>query len=112
MVATNLRGKIEADYFEGCNCDSICPRIFKGDPDEGYCNITAAWHIQKGNYDNNVKLDGLNVAALCHTAGNMITGSKWNAAVYIHERGSKEQNDSLVKNFSGQGGGFFAAVAN
>jgi hypothetical protein len=112
MVATNLKWKIEGDYFEGCNCDSICPCIFKGDPDEGYCNITAAWHIQKGNYDNNVNLDGLNVAALFHTPGNMITGPKWNAALYIDERASKEQNDSLVKIFSGQAGGFFAAVAN
>jgi hypothetical protein len=29
------------DYFEGCNCKSICPSIFKEDPDEGYCNVTA-----------------------------------------------------------------------
>ena len=59
MVATSIKWKIEGDYFEGCNCDSICPCIFKGDPDEDYCNITAAWHIQKGTFDNNVNLDGL-----------------------------------------------------
>ena len=29
--------KLEGDYFEGCNCDLICPCIFKGDPDESYC---------------------------------------------------------------------------
>ena len=112
MGATNIKWKIEGDYFEGCNCDSICPCIFKGDPDEGYCNITAAWHIQTGNYDNNVNLDDLNVVALFHTPGNMITGPKWNAALYIDERASKEQNDSIVMIFSGQAGGFFAAVSN
>lgn len=112
MVATNIKWKVEGDYFEGCNCDSICPCIFKGDPDEGYCNITAAWHIQKGIYDHNIALDELNVVALFHTPGNMITGPKWSVALYVDERASKEQNDSLVKIFSGQAGGFFAAVTN
>ncbi|MGN6560909.1 MAG: DUF1326 domain-containing protein [Candidatus Nitrosocosmicus sp.] len=112
MVATNIKWKVEGDYFEGCNCDSICPCIFKGDPDEGYCNITAAWHIQKGTYDNTIVLDELNVVALFHTPGNMITGPKWSAALYVDERASKEQNDSLIKIFSGQAGGFFAAVTN
>ncbi|MFL6405881.1 MAG: DUF1326 domain-containing protein [Nitrososphaeraceae archaeon] len=50
--------KLEGDYFEGCNCDSICPCIFKGDPNEGNCNLTSAWHIQNGNYDK-INVDGL-----------------------------------------------------
>jgi len=74
--------KPEGDYFEECNCKLICPCIFKEDPDEGYCNLTAAWHIQKGNYDK-VNLDGLNVVALFHAPGNMLTGPKWKAAFYI-----------------------------
>jgi hypothetical protein len=64
--------KLEGDYFEECNCKLICPCIFKDNPDEGYCNLTAAWHIQKGNYDK-VNLDGLNVVALFHAPGNMLT---------------------------------------
>lgn len=32
--------KLEGDYFEGCNCDIVCPRIFLGDPDEGDCHVT------------------------------------------------------------------------
>jgi hypothetical protein len=112
MTASNTKWKIEGDYFEGCNCDSICPCIFKADPDEGYCNVTAAWHIQKGIYDNKVNLDGLNVVALFHTPGNMLTGPKWDAALYIDEGANKEQNNSLVSIFSGQAGGFFAALSN
>ncbi len=110
---TNTNWKLEGDYFEGCNCDSICPCIFKGDPDEGYCNVTAAWHIQKGNYDDNkINLDGLNVVALFHAPGNMLTGPKWNSALYIDETASKEQTDSLTTIYSGQAGGFFAAASN
>ena len=43
--------KLQGDYFEGCNCDSMCPCIFLLDPDKGYCNATVAWHIEKGHYD-------------------------------------------------------------
>jgi hypothetical protein len=102
--------KLEGDYFEGCNCDSICPCIFKGDPDEGNCNVTTAWHIQNGSYDN-INVGELNVVGLFHTPGNMLTGPKWKAALYIDERATKEQSDSLTKIFSGQAGGFFAVVA-
>ena len=51
MTNTDSRNwKLEGDYFEGCNCDSICPCIFLQDPDKGYCNLTVAWHIEKGHY--------------------------------------------------------------
>jgi len=96
---------LEGDYFEGCNCDSICPCIFKGDPDEGFCNLTAAWHIQKGSYNDKVNLDGLNVVAIFHAPGNMQTGPKWDAALYIDDRATKEQIDSLTAIYSGQAGG-------
>ena len=33
--------KLEGDYFEGCNSKSVYPSIFKEDPDERYCNVTA-----------------------------------------------------------------------
>ena len=65
--------KLEGDYFEGCNCDVTCPCVLaKEDPDEGYCTTTLAWHMQKGNYDNTINLDGLNVVAVFHTPGNML----------------------------------------
>ena len=102
--------KLQGDYFEGCNCDVICPCIFKGDPDEGYCNITSAWHIQNGNYDK-INVDDLNVAAVFHTPGNMATGPKWKAALYIDDRATTDQSDSLIKIFSGQAGGFFHIFA-
>jgi hypothetical protein len=42
----------------------------------------------------------------------MLTGPKWDAALYIDERASKEQTDSLTTIYSGQAGGFFAAASN
>jgi len=39
--------RLEGDYFEGCNCKSICPCLFKLDPTEGECKVVVAWHIEK-----------------------------------------------------------------
>ena len=103
--------KLEGDYFEGCNCDIVCPCIFLGDPDEGDCYVTCAWHIQKGNYEN-ITLDNLSAVAMFNTPGNMVTGPKWKAALYIDDNASSEQADALTKIYSGQAGGFFAAAAN
>jgi hypothetical protein len=102
--------RIEGDYFEACNCDTVCSCIFLGNPDQGQCDLTSAWHIQNGHYEN-TKLDSLNVAALFHTPGNMWTGPKWKAALYLDERASKEQAEALGKIYSGQAGGFFSIVA-
>lgn len=102
--------KLEGDYFEGCSCNVVCPCVFLDDPDQGECNVTIAWHINKGNYES-TSLDNLNVAALFHTPGNMFTGPKWKAALYLDERASKSQADALGKIYSGQAGGFFGVVA-
>lgn len=102
--------KMEGDYFEACNCDTVCPCVFLGNPDQGECDVIVAWHIQKGNFDS-TPLDGLNVVAVFHAPGNMFTGPKWKAALYLDESASKEQADALGKIYSGQAGGFFGAIA-
>jgi hypothetical protein len=103
--------KLEGDYFEACNCDSICPCIFLSDPDKGHCNATVAWHIEKG-YFGNTQLNGLNAVAIFVAPGNMFTGPKMKAIFYLDKGASQEQYDALSKIFSGQSGGFFAAASN
>jgi hypothetical protein len=103
--------KLEGDYFEGCNCDSICPCIFLLDPDKGYCNVTVAWHIEKGHYES-TQLNGLNAVAVFVAPGNMFTGPKMKAIFYLDKNASQEQSGALSKIFSGQSGGFFAAAAS
>lgn len=108
MAAENW--KLEGDYFEACNCDIVCPCVYLGDPDQGECDVVVAWHVQKGNFEN-IPLEGLSVVAVFHTPGNMFTGPKWKAALYLDEKANKEQADALGKIFSGQAGGFFGVVA-
>ncbi len=109
-MSVAISWKVEGDYFEGCNCQSICPCIFLADPDEGDCQLTIGWHIQKGHYGS-TRLDGLNVAGIFHAPGNMVTGPKWQAALYLDEHAKKEQAEALTRIFSGQAGGFLANVA-
>ncbi|HEX2306594.1 MAG TPA: DUF1326 domain-containing protein [Nitrososphaeraceae archaeon] len=111
MTSTDSRDwKLEGDYFEGCNCDSICPCIFLQDPDKGYCNLTVAWHIEKGHYGT-VLLDGLNAVGVFVAPGNMFTGPKMKLAFYVDKNANQEQSDALSNIFSGQSGGFFAIAA-
>jgi hypothetical protein len=108
--------RLEGDYFDGCNCKSICPCIFELDPTEGYCEGTVAWHIEKGYFidaDNNeLRLDNLNAAAVVHAPDNMITGPKWKMGLYLDEKANNERKDALTKIFTGQVGGFFGDFLN
>ena len=52
------------------------------------------------------------MAGVFHTPGNMFTGPKWKAALYLDEHASSEQADVLGKIFSGQAGGFLAQVGS
>jgi hypothetical protein len=111
MTSTNSQDwKLEGDYFEGCNCDSVCPCIFLQDPDKGNCNLTLAWHIEKGHY-NSISLDGLNTVAIFVAPGNMFTGPKMKVALYLDKNANQQQSDALSNIFSGKSGGFFGVAA-
>jgi hypothetical protein len=97
----NSNWRLEGDYFDGCNCKSICRRIFALDPTEGDCKGLAAWHIGKGHFtigsnddrnsnsnnDNtSIDLANLNIVLAVHSPTHMHTGPKWKIAVYINQR--------------------------
>jgi hypothetical protein len=98
----------KGDYFETCNCQTLCPCIFLSPPTEGNCTVLVGWHIESGKFEN-AQLDGLNVAALFHSPGPMHQGN-WSAALYLDSRASAQQSDALTKIFSGQAGGAPAAL--
>lgn len=128
---TNENGpdwRLEGDYFDGCNCKSICPCIFALDPTEGNCKGVAAWHIEKGHFtrgtnnagdrnssnknnNNSIDLANLNVILTVHAPGHMFTGPKWKIALYLDEKANNDQKDALTKIFTGKAGGeFFAEI--
>jgi hypothetical protein len=118
--------RLEGDYFDGCNCKSICPCIFALDPTEGDCKGLAAWHIEKGHFtnwtnsdmnsntsNNSINLANLNIILAVHAPGHMFTGPKWKIALYLDERANNDQKDALTKIFTGQvGGEFFTEMSS
>ena len=100
----NSYWRLEGDYFDGCNCKSICPCIFALDSTEGNCKGLAAWHIEKGHFtngttdgrnsnsnnnnnnNNSINLANLNIILAVHAPGHMFTGPKWKIAVYLDEK--------------------------
>jgi hypothetical protein len=122
-----LNWRLEGDYFDGCNCKSICPCVFALDPTEGHCMGVAAWHIEKGYFtagakngsnrddgnknNNSIDLAHLNIIMSVHAPGHMFKGPKWKVALYLDEKADNDQTDALTKIFTGQAGGdFFAEI--
>ncbi len=52
---------LKMDYVQSCNCDHGCPCNFSGFPTYGYCRALVLYHIQDGNYGDDILLDGLDV---------------------------------------------------
>ena len=101
--------QLDGTYMEACTCETPCPCTMLNDPTEGTCTAVVAWHIDQGHF-NEVSLDDLNVVVALHTPGNMADGN-WQAAVYLDDRASTEQQDALGAIFGGQAGGHPAHLA-
>jgi len=101
--------ELKGGYFESCNCDAACPCIFLGPPTRGDCTVLVAWHIEQGHFGD-TRLDGLNTVLAAHSPGHMLQ-TKWKVALYLDERATQDQRDSLTKIFAGQAGGHLANVA-
>jgi hypothetical protein len=84
------------------------------DPTEGESKAAIAWHIEKGHFNNNnrINLDNLNVAAILYAPGNMFTGPKMKMALYLGERAGNDQKAALTEIFSGKVGAFFGVATN
>jgi len=108
----NVQWQISGEYFEACNCDSVCPCPTSGlaaRPTKGVCDAGLVFQVQRGRYGSST-LDGLSFAVLLHTPGPMIQGN-WTVGLILDERASKEQREALTTIASGQGGGPMAALA-
>lgn len=100
---------IAGRLLEVCNCDAICPCWVGDDPDHGTCDSIFGWAVDHGiveGVDVSNRVIGLSV----HIPGNVLAGN-WKAVVYVDDRCSKEQEDALLKVFTGQLGGGIADVA-
>jgi hypothetical protein len=100
---------IEGKLLEVCTCGVLCPCWVGEDPDGGTCDSSFAWHIDKGTIEG-VNVSGLTLGLSVHIPGNVLAGN-WTAAVFVDERATKEQEEAMLKVFTGQLGGAIKDLA-
>jgi hypothetical protein len=101
--------RIRGDVMEACNCTTTCPCNFGSDPTQVPCEAMLGWRIQEGQYGA-IHLDGLHVVLYLRSPGNFFRGGL-TAGVYLDQRATPEQAQALGSIFSGQAGGWPAAVS-
>jgi hypothetical protein len=100
---------LEGRLLEVCNCNVLCPCWIGEDPDNGTCKTIVAWRIDKGTV-NGLDVGGNTIAAVAFVPGNILEGN-WKAAIYVDDQASPQQEEALLKVFTGQAGGPVADLA-
>ena len=95
--------ELEGRLLEVCDCNVLCPCWIGEDPDNGTCDAIVAWAIDKGEIEG-VDVSGRTVAMLGHIPGNILEGN-WTAAVFVDDESTEEQQEAMLKVFTGQLGG-------
>jgi hypothetical protein len=104
-MAYHLEGRL----LEVCDCRVLCPCWIGEDPDNGTCDTIVAYHFDKGAIDG-VDVKDTTIAIVAHLPGNMLKGN-WRIAVYINNEASAEQQEALLKVYTGKAGGPIADIA-
>lgn len=91
---------VEGTEFSNCNCDYSCPCQFELLPTNGDCRAFEVLHIDSGHFGE-VKLDGLNIAALYAWPGPVFEG-KGEMQVIVDEQADVHQREALLKILYGE----------
>ena len=102
--------EIEGRLLEVCTCNVLCPCWVGEDPDFKTCDTVIAWGIEQGSIEG-VSVDGLTMAVSAHIPKNILIPKSWKAVVFVDERATAEQEDALLRLFTGQLGGAIADLA-
>src|SRR3712207_1004376 len=95
--------QLEGRLLEVCNCNVLCPCWIGEDPDNGTCDAVVAYHVDEGTVDD-VDVSGHTLASLTYIPGNVLQGN-WKTVVFVDDRATDEQQEALLKVFTGQLGG-------
>src|SRR4051812_46961502 len=99
---------VSGTYLEACNCEAICPcrrigGVAGGRSTYGECIGALSWVIERGA-DGDTDLTGLGVILACRYHDDE-PGSPWTYALYLDDRASPAQQQSLERIFTGAAGG-------
>ena len=90
MAGPKWSGESAAPYFEGCNCDAICPcRAVRGVPGgpstHGVCYGSLSWHILEGHHGP-VDLTDLKVVLSLRYHDEVQPSTPWEVVLYVDDR--------------------------
>jgi hypothetical protein len=100
---------VEGRLLEVCTCNVLCPCWIGEDPDGGTCESTLGWRIDRGEISG-VDVSGLTMALTVHIPGNVLDGN-WKAVAFVDDRSTPDQQEAMLKLFTGQLGGAIADLA-
>jgi hypothetical protein len=108
-VTTPRPWRVRGSYFEGCNCDAICPcRSVHGAPGGpstyGECFGALSWNVSEGSAGA-LDLSGLDVVMTLRYFDNVKPTTKWEVVLYVDERATDPQFAALADIFLGRAGG-------
>ena len=83
---------IQGNYFEGCECASVCPCPFGSDATFEECRGTSVFQVQKGRYGG-TDLKGVVFAmVLTHLGKNVSKNAgNWEGILYVSDTASQAQ---------------------
>lgn len=113
-ATTGLSWRVRGSYFEGCNCEAICPcRSVGGVPGGpstyGVCYGAVSWHIVEG-FARGLDLAGFDVVLSLRYRDEVQPSTLWEVVLYVDERASGEQQAALADIFLGRAGGRVAEL--
>jgi len=106
--------RVQGSYFEGCNCEAICPfRSVGGRPGGpstfGECFGALSWYIHQG-YADGTDLSGLRAVLSIRYFDRVQPSTRWEVVLYVDEDASDEQREALADIFLGRAGGTVARL--
>jgi hypothetical protein len=106
--------RVRGSYFEGCNCEAICPcRSVGGRPGGpstfGECFGALSWHIHQGHADG-TDLSGLRAVLSIRYFDRVRPSTRWEVVLYVDEDAGDEQREALADIFLGRAGGTVARL--
>ena len=106
--------RVQGSYFEGCNCEAICPcRSVGGRPGGpssfGECFGALSWHIHEGHADG-VDLSALRTVMSIRYFDRVRPSTRWEVVLYVDQDADDEQRAALADIFLGRAGGTDAGL--
>jgi hypothetical protein len=111
---TPVDWRVRGSYFEGCNCEAICPcRSVGGRPGGpssfGECFGALSWHVLEGHADD-IDLSDLRTVLSIRYFDNVQPSTPWEVILYVEDRANDAQRNALAAIFLGHAGGRVAEL--